>query len=281
MSRWVYVNGVYCPYGEAVIHVEDRGYQFADGVYEVCPLADGRVMECAEHLTRLRASAAAINLVLPDEFSDAVLSHLMHETARRNRVREGMIYLQLTRGQAERKHEFPTRPPAPALVILARRADETARQKLAQKGICVALLPDQRWARCDIKSIALLPNVLARQQARELHADEAWLVKAGYITEGAASNAWIVSDGVIRTHPADEKILGGITRLRILAAAKNGGLSAEERAFTPQEAFAAQEAFTSSSLMGIMPVVKIDGQIIGGGKAGAITKKLTGLLQAG
>src|ERR1700716_2142994 len=191
MSRIVYVNGRYLPRRNAMVHVEDRGYQFSDGVYEVCEVRAGRMVDERRHMARLQRSLGELRMGMP--MSAAALGLVMRETIRRNRVRDGIVYLQITRGVARRDHAFPAAGTMPSIVVTARSLDVAANERTAAEGIAVITVPDNRWARVDIKAVALLPNVLAKQAARERGAREAWFVNAqGRITEGASTNAWIV-----------------------------------------------------------------------------------------
>lgn len=273
MSRIAYVNGRYLPHSEASVAVEDRGYQFADGVYEVCEVRGGQLVDERRHIARLERSLSELRIAQP--MSRAALSVVLHETVRRNRVRNGTVYLQVTRGVARRDFPFPagTRP---ALVVTARNNDQSKLEQMAAEGIAVVTVPDIRWKRVDIKSVALLPNVLAKQAARDQDAREAWLVDAnGYVTEGASSSAWIVNrDGKIVTHPLGQDILPGITRSVLLDVIKAQGLKLEERPFTVDEAYAAREAFVTSASQIVMPVVRIDGRPVGNGAPGLIATAL-------
>ncbi|MGI8526130.1 MAG: D-amino-acid transaminase [Pseudolabrys sp.] len=274
MSRIAYVNGRYLPRSDASVNVEDRGYQLADGVYEACEVRSGQLVDERRHLTRLDRSLSEISLAPP--MSHAALGVVLRETVRRNRVRDGFIYIQVTRGVARRDHAFPTTATSPSLVVMARSVDANAMEKQAADGISVITMPEQRWARVDIKSISLLPNVLGKQAAREQGAREAWFVDTGgYVTEGASSNAWIVDrDGTLRTRALSREILQGITRTVLLDVIKAQGLQFEERAFTVEEAYAAREAFVTSATQTVMPVVSIDGRPIGNGAPGLIASAL-------
>ena len=273
MSRIAYIDGVYQPLNQPGIYVEDRGYQFADGVYEVCAIRDGRLFDEEAHLDRLERSLAQLNM--PPPMSRGALKAVMRETVRRNLVRTGLVYIQVTRGVAPREHSYADGL-KPVLVMTARPMDAGRKAAIQTNGIEVISVPDQRWARCDIKSISLLPNVLARQEARDAAVQEAWQIDSeGFVTEGAATNAWIVDgEGCLRTRPADEDILNGIVRQVLLQCAADAGIEVQERAFTLDEAKAAREAFSTASTMAVFPVVKIDGQPIGDGQPGALTQKL-------
>ena len=274
MSRIAYVNGRYLPLAQAAVSIEDRGYQFADGVYEVCEVRAGRLVDERRHMARLDRSLREIRLARP--MSLAALSVVLHETVRRNRVHDGIVYLQITRGVARRDFAFPPADTAPSVVVSARSNDRTRLERLAADGIAVITVPDTRWSRVDIKSVALLPNVLAKQAAREQGAREAWLVDAqGRVTEGASSNAWIVSrDGKLITRSLGNDILAGITRSVVIDVVKAQGIAFEERAFSVEEAYAAREAFVTSASQIVLPVVSIDGRPIGNGAPGLIASAL-------
>jgi len=274
MSRIAYVNGRYRPHRDAMIHIEDRGYQFADGVYEVCEVRGGRLVDARRHLARLVRSLGELRIGLP--MSLAALGVVLHETVRRNRVRDGIVYLQVTRGVARRDHAFPPAGTAPAIVVTARALDGASRDKAAADGIAVLTVPDTRWARPDIKSVSLLPNVLAKQAARDGGAREAWFVDAGgCITEGASSNAWIVTaGGEVVTRPLDNRILNGISRAVVLDAIAAQGLRLCERPFTAAEVRDAREAFVTSASQTVQPVVRIDGKPVGDGRPGPVAAAL-------
>jgi D-alanine transaminase len=270
MSRVAYVNGRYLPRHHAKVDIEDRGYQFSDGVYEVCEIREGRLIDERRHLARLARSLSELQIAQP--MPPAALSVVLHEIVRRNRVQDGLVYMQVSRGVARRDHAFPATNVAPSIVVTARSANAEANEKTAADGIAVITLPDNRWERVDIKSISLLPNVLAKQAARSQGAKEAWLVdKSGRITEGSSSNAWIINrDGKLITRHLDHGILPGITRAVLIESLQSHGLQLEERAFTVEEAYAAREAFVTSATQQVMPVVRIDGRPIGNGAPGLI-----------
>jgi D-alanine transaminase len=274
MSRIAYVNGRYLPHAEAAVSIEDRGYQFADGVYEVCEVRGGRLVDETRHMARLDRSLRELRIARP--MSAKALSHVLRETVRRNRVRDGIVYLQVTRGVAPRDFPFPPADTSPTVVVTSRSFDRARLETQAEQGISVITIPDIRWERVDIKSVALLPNVLAKQTARDKGAREAWMVDAkGRVTEGASSNAWIVSrDGVLVTRPLDTGILPGITRSVVMDELKAQGLKVEERPFTVEEAYTAREAFVTSASQIVMPVVSIDGRPVGNGAPGLITSSL-------
>ena len=274
MSRIAYVNGRYLSRSEAKVSVEDRGYQFADGVYEVCEVRGGHLIDERRHMARLDRSLGELQIARP--MSPAALKVVLRETVRQNRVRDGIVYVQVTRGVARRDFPFPSRDTRPSLVVTARSNDLERLEQIAAEGIAVITVPDMRWQRVDIKSVALLPNVLAKQSAREQGAREAWLTDAeGRITEGASSNAWIVNrDGKLITHPLGHDILPGITRSVVIDAIMAQGLAFEERAFTLEEAYAAREAFVTSASQIVLPVVSINGRPVGNGAPGLIATAL-------
>jgi D-alanine transaminase len=274
MSRIAYVNGRYLPMRAAAVQVEDRGYQFGDGVYEVCEVRGGRLIDERRHMARLVRSLDELRIRMP--MSLAALGVVLREVVARNRVSYGIVYLQITRGVARRDHAFPVPDVPPSLVATARALNRARNEALAAKGIAVISVPDNRWGRVDIKTIGLLPNVLARQAAIEKGARDAWFVdSSGHVTESASGNTWIVTQaGTVVTRPADHAILRGITRTVLLEAIKAQGLAVEERAFTLEEAFAAREAFITSASQIVMPVVQIDDRTVGGGKPGPIATAL-------
>lgn len=273
MSRIAYANGAYVALGDDAVQVEDRGFQFADGVYEVWSLVEGRLLDHGEHMERLDRSLAELSIVSP--MSHEALAAVIKETVRRNRVRNGLVYLQVTRGTAPRDHGFPGHA-EPTVVVTVRAIDRKAHERRAATGVGVATMPDIRWGRCDIKSVSLLPNVLAKQAARERGAYEAWLVDDdGLVTEGASSAAWIVdAEGRLRTRPLGNDILPSITRARIMVLARERQMTVEERAFTVAEAKAAREAFMSAASAVAIPVVAIDGAPVGTGKPGPVAQAL-------
>tara|TARA_B100002051_G_scaffold275936_1_gene321645 strand:+ start:2054 stop:2935 length:882 start_codon:yes stop_codon:yes gene_type:complete len=272
MARIAYVNGQYVPHRNAAVHVEDRGYQFADGVYEVFAVMAGKLIGEQGHLDRLAHSLSELRIKWP--LSRAALMVVIKEIVRRNHVRDGLVYLQVTRGVAPRDHPFPAHSES-ALVITARKSDPMDKDAL-RTGVDVITIPDIRWQRCDIKSVALLPNVLGKQQARDADAFEAWQVdNEGYVTEGTSTNAWIVTaDGDLVTRNASTSILNGVTRLSVLEAATDAGIDIMERPFTPEEALAAREAFITSSTSHVKAVTRIDGQSIGNGHVGELTNRI-------
>jgi len=274
MSRIAYVNGRYLPQRAATVHIEDRGYQFSDGVYEVCEVRGGCVIDQRRHLARLKRSLGELDIALP--MSETALGIIMRECMRRNRVHDGIIYLQITRGVARRDHAFPPPGTHPSVVVTARNIDFAGNERTAAEGLAVITVPDNRWQRVDIKSISLLPNVLAKQAARERGAKEAWFIDGkGQVTEGSSSNAWIVTKGgKVVTRPADNGILRGITRSVLIDVIKAQGLELEERPFTVEEAQGAREAFLTSASQIVMPVVRIDDRPVGNGAPGSVATAL-------
>jgi D-alanine transaminase len=274
MSRIAYVNGRYLPFRDAKVHVEDRGYQFADAVYEVCEVRGGRLVDRRRHFERLKRSLGELRIKMP--MSEAALGIVLRELVARNRIGYGLVYLQISRGAARRDLAFPRPEAAPTVVATARPLNLARNEAQASTGIAVFSAPDNRWGRVDIKTVGLLPNALARQSAIDRGAREAWLVdKDGMVTEAASANAWIVTaDGRLVTRHADHAILRGITRAVTMEALKAQGLSLEERGFSLDEAYAAREAFITSATQTVMPVVRIDGRPIGDGKPGQIAAAL-------
>ncbi|MER8765752.1 MULTISPECIES: D-amino-acid transaminase [unclassified Mesorhizobium] len=274
MPRIAYVNGRYVAHAEASVHIEDRGYQFADGVYEVCEVARGFIVDMPRHLARLNRSLTELSIDWP--VTRSVLPLVMREVVRRNRVVDGLVYVQVTRGVASREFFFPPAGTKPSLVVTARKADPAAAAKRAESGIRIITVPENRWDRVDIKSVGLLPNVLAKQKAKEAGAQEAWFVDVdGTVKEGGSSNAWIITgDGVLVTRPAEHGILRGITRTTLFDVAAKLGLKIEERGFSVAEAKAAREVFISSATTIAMPVVAIDGAPVANGHPGSITVSL-------
>jgi len=274
MSRIAFVNGRYLLLRQAMVHVEDRGYQFGDAVYEVCEVREGRLIDERRHLARLKRSLDALQIRPP--MSQASLGVVLREVVARNRIGYGIVYLQVSRGVARRDHGFPAADVPPSIVVMARPLNARKNEALAAAGIAVISVPDNRWGRVDIKTTGLLPNVLARQAAIAQGARDAWFVdKDGTVTEAASANAWIVTpDGKVVTRPADHGILKGITRTVLFDVIKGQGLSVEERPFTLSEAYAAREAFVTAASQIVLPVVRIDGHVIGEGKPGPLATAL-------
>ena len=275
MTRIAYVNGRYVPHHEAAVHIEDRGYQFADGVYEVFFLHHGRLIGEQGHMDRLEHSLKELRIAWP--MSRRAIGVVIREIARRNRVRDGFIYLQISRGVARRDHQFPKDVDS-SLVLTGRRMPPLNKEELRQ-GVGVITIPDIRWKRHDIKSVSLLPNILGKQQAHEAGAYEAWMVNdQGMVTEGTLSNAWIVTqDDELVTHNVSHAILNGITRLTVLEAAAEAGIQFSERPFSVAEALAAKEAFVTSSTSHLKAVTSIDGQTVGNGHVGELTTRMLDL----
>jgi len=253
------------------VHAEDRGYQFADAVYEVCEVRNGRLVDETRHVNRLMRSLGELEITPP--MTATSLGIVFRETIRRNRIRNGTVYLQVSRGVAPRDFLFPGDHVAPTVVCIARPLRPSG---LAAKGIAIVTQPEMRWARCDIKTVMLLPAVLAKESARSRGAKEAWFVDAdGFVTEGASSNAWIVTAaGDLVTRPADTSILRGVTRTTVQDVARALQLAIVERPFTVEEAKAAREAFITSASNIVMPVVEIDGEKVGEGKPGPVALRL-------
>ncbi len=274
MSRVAYVNGSYSPHGQAVVHIEDRGFQFADGVYEVWSVFDGKMADFEGHMTRLHRSLNELRIDIP--MSAAALTQVLRETIRRNRVVNGIVYLQVTRGTARRDHPFPAPGTPPSVVVTAKSIPLARSEAQARKGVAVLTQPDIRWGRCDIKTVGLLPNILAKQAAREAGAYEAWMVdEMGLVTEGSSTNAWIVDEnGKLRTRDTQANILKGCTRTTLMELIKEHGVELDERPFSVEEAKRAREAFFTAAGAFVTPAVSIDGTKIGDGKPGPITKRL-------
>ena len=273
MSRIAYVNGRYVPQAEACVNVEDRGFQFADGVYEVIQIYAGRFVDDERHLARLDRSLKEIAIAPP--MSQAALRRVLAEVVHRNRVREGLVYLQVTRGVAKRDFVFPSKAVPATLVVTCRRTPPYPTD-ISKWAIAASVQPDQRWARCDIKSTGLLAQVLAKQAAREAGAQEAILVDGeGRVTEGGSSTIWMVdADGVLRTRHLDHAILPGCTRGALLALIGEAGLQAEEGGFTVDALRAAREVFLTSATSFVKPVIAVDGVPVGTGAVGPVTRRL-------
>lgn len=278
MTRLAYVRGRFRPLPAAAVPVEDRGYQFSDGVYEVVKAVDGEPRDLDRHLARLRRSLEALRI--PEPVRGRALPAIVREALRRHRLRFAIVYIQVSRGTAPRNHPFPAAA-RPSLVVTVRRAPFPTEAE-RREGVGVVTLPDQRWHRPDIKSISLLANVLAKQEAVEAGCREAWLVGGdGFVREGSSSNAWIVDrDGRLVTHPADGHILAGITRSVLLEIAREEGIEVVERPFTVEEAHAAREAFLTSTTSLVLPVTRIDGRPVANGRPGETTRRLAALYAA-
>jgi D-alanine transaminase len=272
MPRIAYVNGRYLPHAHAQVHIEDRGYQFADGVYEVIHVRDGRLIDAEPHFERFDYSLGELHIAPP--MPRAALRLVLGELLQRNAVLNGLIYFQSTRGVAPRDHKFPAKART-SLVATAKRLRPLPAGAL-DNGVAVVSIPDIRWQRCDIKSLALLPNVLGKQRAVEQGAYEAWQVDAhGFVTEGTTTNAWIVTTGGrLVTRPLGNEILAGIVRRSLLGLIDGLADGFEQRPFSLAEARAAREAFLTSSSGFLLPITRLDGQPVGDGKVGAVTLEL-------
>lgn len=269
--RTVYVNGKFLPEDQAMISVFDRGFVFGDAVYEVATVLDGKLVDNASHLARLERSLEELDMPAPLALSD--IPAIQHELVARNSVEQGLVYLQISRGAADREFEFPAYA-QPSLVMYTQAKDLLTAPKIT-KGLQVITLEDIRWKRRDIKTVNLLAPVLAKQAAIEAGANDAWMVEDGYVTEGSSNNAFIVTQhNQIITRQLGHEILHGITRKAVMSLAQSDGLDVVERAFTPQEAYDAKEAFITSASAFVMPVVRIDDYDIGDGKPGPLTQKL-------
>jgi D-alanine transaminase len=277
MSRIAYVNGRYCRHADAAIHIEDRGFQFADAVYEVWALIDGRLADMAGHITRLERSLAELEIDMP--MSRGALLAVLRETVRQNRVRDGLVYLQVSRGQARRDHFIPDPPPKPTVVITVKAVDPSALNRKAVMGAGVMTAPDNRWGRCDIKTVGLLPNILAKTAARRAGCAEVWYVDAdGLVTEGGSTNAWIIDAmGRLRTRSIDANILRGVTRANLLDIAMTLQIPVEEKPFTIADVQNAQEAFFTAASAFVTPVTSINGISIGDGRPGPVALRLRDL----
>ncbi|MGI9523834.1 MAG: D-amino-acid transaminase [Hyphomicrobiaceae bacterium] len=275
MARTIYVNGRYLPYHAAFVHVEDRGFQFGDAVYEVCEIRDSHIIDESRHMSRLAHSLKELSI--PEPMSNGAWRLVIRETIRRNRVVNGTLYVQVSRGAGPRDFLFSGVRTPPSVICLARHATGQKNDQALSKGISVITVPEMRWGRCDIKTVMLLPASLAKERARAAGAQEAWFIDSdGHVLEGGSSNAWIVThDREVITRPADSAILRGVTRMTLIDLLKNEeDLTLKERAFTKNEVQAAKEAFITSATNLVMPVVAIDGQEIGNGRPGPIARRL-------
>lgn len=269
--RIVHVNGEYLPEDRAKVSIFDRGFLFADAVYEVTSVLGGKLIDFPGHAARLRRSLAELEMASP--VTDEELRDIHHELIARNDLEDGLIYLQVTRGEADRDFAYPT-DAVPTIVLFTQSKPGLADAPMAKTGLKVVTLPDRRWGRRDIKTVQLLYPSMAKMQARAQGADDAWMVEDGAVTEGTSNNAYIVRDGVIVTRHLGEEILHGITRRAVLAFAREAQMKVEERPFTVEEALAADEAFITSASSFVMPVVSIDGQEIGSGAPGPVAARL-------
>jgi D-alanine transaminase len=277
MTRIAYVNGFYVPHSKASVHIEDRGYQFADGVYEVVYQDEGRLIDAGLHLARLERSLR--ELKIPAPVGGAALLTILDEVSRRNRLASGLLYVQVTRGVAPRNHAFPPPGTRPSLVVTMRRTAPFPKTLAGWTGSAI-VVPDQRWARCDIKSVSLLPNVLAKQAAREQGATEAIMVDAdGMVTEGSSTTVWMVDEsGILRTRALSERVLPGCTRAALLEELAASGVVLEERPFSLAEIRAAREVFVTSATSFVKPILALDGTPVGDGKVGEVATRLFGML---
>ncbi|MCB1380833.1 MAG: D-amino-acid transaminase [Alphaproteobacteria bacterium] len=270
MSRTVYVNGAYLPEDQGRVSIFDRGFLFADGVYEVTAVVNGKLVDYDPHMERLDRSLRELRMDWPCSKDELREMHL--ELVKRNGLAEGIIYMQVTRGAADRDFKFPknVRPTLIAFTQVMRLVDNPN----AVTGVKVVTVPDIRWARRDIKTVMLLAPVIGKQEAYEKGAHEGWMVEDGNVTEGTSSNAYIVKDGKVITRGLSNAILAGCTRRSLFRLAEENGIAIEERAFTPEEAYGADEAFLTSASQFVMPIVEIDGKRIGGGQPGPVVRKL-------
>jgi D-alanine transaminase len=276
-GRFAYVNGRYLSHGEAGVHIEDRGLQLGDSIYEVFAVRRNRLQDEEPHLDRLERSLRELGIAMP--MARAALKLVMRELMRRNRIRDGLLYMQVSRGAVKRDHPIPDAVPRPTLILTARPFDFDGKEKQQADGIAVITQPDRRWGRCDIKTTQLLANALAKTQARRAGAYEAWLVdRDGFVTEGASTNAWIIDkDGSVVTRALSNAILPGVTRRVIMEAAAEAQLPIVERAFTPEEAKQAREAFLSSAANAATPITAIDGVPVGDGRPGPLSRRISEL----
>ena len=274
MSRVVYLNGVYVPEEEAKVSVFDRAFLFGDGVYEVTAVLDHKLVDFQPHLARLDRSLKEIALTAP--LSHAELRRLHKELVARNNVIEGIVYLEISRGAAERDFAYPE--DARPTVVAFTQSRPLIENPYATTGVKVITIPDLRWKRRDIKSTAMLAQAMGKQEAKLKGAYEAWMVEDGFVTEGTSSSAFILdAQGVVRTQPLGHHILPGVTRRAVLRLAALEGISLEERPFTVAEALAAREAFMTAASAFVLPIVEIDGVPIGDGKPGGIARTFRSL----
>ena len=270
MSRIVYVNGAWLPEEEATVSVFDRGFLFADAVYEVTSVLEGRLVDFAGHAQRLARSLGELGMEMP--MSEAALLEVHRELVARNGLEEGLVYLQVTRGAADRDFAWPEG--AAPTVVLFTQEKAIADAPSAGRGLRVVSIPDQRWGRRDIKTVQLLYPSMGKMMAKAAGADDAWMIEDGHVTEGTSNNAYIVSGGKIVTRQLGNEILHGITRAAVLKMAREAQMEVEERPFTLAEAQAADEAFITSASSFVMPVVEIDGVAVGDGTPGPVARRL-------
>ena len=270
--RTVYVNGVFCPENQGVVSIFDRGFLFADGVYEVTSVLDGKLIDFSGHMARLRRSMA--ELAIPAPSSEDELLSIHRQLVDKNALTEGLIYMQVSRGAADRDFLFPPEDTRASLVLFT-QTSQLRDRPAAKTGLRVVTLPDLRWARRDIKTVQLLYPSMAKTEAKRRGVDDAWLVEDGFVTEGTSNNAYILNaGGTLVTRPLSHAILPGITRSAVLRLAAETGLAVEERPFSVEEALAAREAFITSASSFVLPVVEIDGRKIGDGVPGETAKRL-------
>jgi len=275
MRGVAYVNGAYAPLSAARVSIQDRGFQLGDAVYEVWPVRAGRIFDADAHMARLMRSLNELRIALP--MSEAALWVVIRETTRRNHVADGIAYVQVSRGATSaRDHVFPSPAVKPTLIVTAKKLDRALLAKRAEQGVKVITTPETRWARRDIKSVNLLPNLLARQAAKEAGAFEAWFVDAqGFVTEGTSSSAWIVdNNGALRTRPLSHDLLHGVTRAAILQLARARQMQVIEAPFTAAEAKRAREAFITHASNAALAVIAVDDVLIGDGRPGPVTQAL-------
>ena len=274
MTKFVYVNGTYCRYNDALIHAEDRGFQFGDAVYEVCEVRDRAIVDEDRHMARLERSLGELSIPAP--MTMRAWQCVIQETIRRNRVKDGIVYLQVSRGAGPRDFLFGGVETPPTAVCLARPHSRSGQEAAAAKGIAIKSMPDMRWGRCDIKTVMLLPASLAKEDAKKSGAQEAWFIGSdGKVREGGSSNAWIITkDDELVTPKATNEILRGITRTTLIDLLERDGLRLVERGFTIEEAQQAREAFITSATNLVMPVVEIDGRPVGNGHPGSTSLRL-------
>ena len=278
-GRVAYVNGVYLPHAHASVHIEDRGLQFSDAIYEVWGVAGGLLLDEDEHFDRLERSLRELGMAMP--MSRKVFQFVLREVLRRNGVNNGLIYLQVTRGAVKRDHAIPKAQPRPSVILTARRIDPALNRKRRKEGVRAITRPDERWARCDIKSTSLLANILAKTAARDAGAFEAWLIGSdGLVTEGSSTSAWIVdAEGRLITRSLSSAILPGVTRRVMMQALAEAQLPVLERPFSLEEAKAAREAFITAASLGAVPVVAIDGEPVGNGRPGPVMARVQELYE--
>ncbi len=271
MSRIVYVNGEYVPEEEAKVSVFDRGFLFADGVYEVTSVLGGKLIDFAGHAARLHRSLGELDMQSPVTDDDLLTVH--RTLVEKNGIEDGLVYLQITRGAADRDFAYPEGA-APTIVLFTQSKPGLADSPAAAKGIKVISIPDRRWGRRDIKTVQLLYPSMGKMMAKAAGADDAWMVEDGQVTEGTSNNAYIVKGNTIVTRHLGEEILHGITRAAVLRMAREAQMKVEERAFTVEEAQGADEAFITSASSFVMPVVEIDGAPLGDGTPGPVARRM-------